>query len=393
MNPSARGWIKKLLREVSLSNSFFLEYSEVDFYFTLRQSGFIYGSNISIVKEAVKKSDLTEDEICKINLLLALLQMHHYSDSSLSPTESIINFYSEIDKRKTSFFQNVLRVKKSNTKLEKIIHKRIQIDDNIITKSFNYFVINALLFVDVLAYSKYLETQSIPNSYIKNLEASIESISLDVLNSKVLKTEYDESLIKLFESSLRYQNNLHISYKEAVNYTETNLEKLYLLDIASMATWGDKTIDKEEQHFLYQLGKDLKLEHSIVKRSIHSVNQFYNVHKDNIALLSSKNIVKTFYDNSSKMVSKLISRNKKRLQKELQESKELMHLLSQYTIRDLNDEEQKKLQEQLLDLFKTIPSLAIFMLPGGALLLPFVIKFIPKLLPSAFDDNRIEDEK
>ena len=92
------------------------------------------------------------------------------------------------------------------------------------------------------------------------------------------------------------------------------------------------------------------------------------------------------------MVSKLISRNKKRLRKELRESKELMYLLTQYTIRDLNDEEQKKLQEQLLDLFKTIPSLAIFMLPGGALLLPFVVKFIPKLLPSAFDDNRIEDE-
>ncbi len=392
MNPSARGWIKKLLKEVSLSNSF-LEYSEEDFYFVLRLSGFIYGSNISIVNQVVKKSDLTEDEICKINLFLALLLIHHYSDSSLSPTESIINFYSEIDKRRTSFFQNILTVKKSNAKLEKIIHKRIQIDNNIITKSFNYFVINALLFVDVLAYSKYLETQSIPKSYIKNLEASIESISLDVLNSKVLKTEYDESLIKLFESSLRYQNNLHISYKEAVNYTETNLEKLYLLDIASMSTWGDKTIDQEEQHFLYQLGKDLKLEHSIVKRSIHSVNQFYNVHKDNIALLSSKNIVKTFYDNSSKMVSKLISRNKKRLRKELRESKELMHLLAQYTIRDLNDGEQKKLQEQLLDLFKTIPSLAIFMLPGGALLLPFVIKFIPKLLPFAFDDNRIEDEK
>ena len=39
------------------------------------------------------------------------------------------------------------------------------------------------------------------------------------------------------------------------------------------------------------------------------------------------------------------------------------------------------------------PSLAIFILPGGALLLPLVVKFIPKLLPSAFDDNRIEDEE
>ena len=91
------------------------------------------------------------------------------------------------------------------------------------------------------------------------------------------------------------------------------------------------------------------------------------------------------------MVNKLISRNSKRLQKELMESKELMVLLSKSTVRDLSDEEQKKVQTQLLDIFKSIPSLAIFMLPGGALLLPLVIKFIPKLLPSSFDDNRIEE--
>lgn len=51
----------------------------------------------------------------------------------------------------------------------------------------------------------------------------------------------------------------------------------------------------------------------------------------------------------------------------------------------------KKVNDQLLDIFKSIPSLAIFLLPGGALLLPIVIKFIPKLLPSAFDDNRINE--
>ncbi len=392
MNPSANGWIKKLLKEVSHHDSF-LQCTSKEFYHALRQCGFIYGSNISVVKEVVKKSDLTEDEICKTNLFLALLQTHHNSASPLSPTESIINFYSEINSHKTSFFQDILRGKKSNAQLEKIIHKRIQINDNVITKKFSYFVINALLFVDVIAYSEYLKTKSISDLYIKKIEASIETISLNVLNSKISKTEYDESLIKLFESSLRYQNNIHLSHKDAVSHIKTQLEKYYILDIASMATWGDKTIDKDEQEFLFQLGKDLMVKHDIVEQSINSVNQFYNIHKDNIALLSSKNIVKTFYDNSSKMVSKLISRNRKRLYKELLDSKELMFLLTQCTIRDLNELEQKKLQEQLLDVFKTIPSLAIFMLPGGALLLPFVIKFIPKLLPSAFDDNRIEDKK
>ena len=159
-----------------------------------------------------------------------------------------------------------------------------------------------------------------------------------------------------------------------------------------MATWSDKTIDKNEKLFLIQLSTDLHIDTSNINESIKSVNDFYTAHKDQIALLNSNNMVQSFYKNSSKMVKKLITRNSKRLYNELKDSKELMVLLTQSTTRDLTSEEQKKVQEQLLDIFKSIPSLAIFMLPGGALLLPLVVKFIPKLLPSAFDENRIDEE-
>ena len=72
---------------------------------------------------------------------------------------------------------------------------------------------------------------------------------------------------------------------------------------------------------------------------------------------------------------------------------ELMVLLSKSTLRELNAEEKKKVQNQLLDIFKSIPSLAIFLLPGGAVLLPIFIKLIPKLLPSSFDENRVEKKE
>ena len=391
MNPSASGWIKKLQQVTSKDNSL-LNFSGEQFYYALRQSGFIYGNNINCINEIVEKKDLSDKEICKINLFLALQYIHNKSNSNQDLVESIIDFYIEIDAYKTSVFQDILGGKKSHSLLEKIIHKRIQISDNVLTKNFNYFVINALLFVDVLAYSQYLKMQHISSTYIKNLEAVIETISLDVLQSKVSKTEYDESLIKLFFSSRRYQNNTQINYTQAITYLNIYFEKQYILDIACMATWGDKIIDTEEQLFLCQLGKNLKLEHTLVTQSIEGLNSFYTTNKDNIALLSSKNIIKTFYDNSSKLVSKLINRNGKRLKKELTQSKELMILLSQSTIRDLTKDEQKKIQDQLFDIFKSIPSLAIFILPGGALLLPLFVKFIPKLLPSAFDDNRIEDD-
>ena len=99
----------------------------------------------------------------------------------------------------------------------------------------------------------------------------------------------------------------------------------------------------------------------------------------------------TFYDDTVKLVKELILINKKLIQIELQESKELVKLIRISTTRSLTEEEQAKVKQQLLDVFKAIPSLAIFLLPGGAILLPIVLKFIPKLLPSAFDEDRIED--
>ena len=390
MNPSLAGWIKKLLKEIEKNNRF-LEQDTVSFYKALRSCGFIYGSNINVVSEVVPKKDFTQSELCKTNLCLALYYTHTKCESQVPFIDSVIEFYSDINPIKNSFFQDLLGENKSSDQLEKIIHKRIQIDANVLTKNFNYFIINALLYVDILAYKAYLKQDNISTEYLKKMEASIASISLDVLNSKEEKNQYDESVIKLFESSLRYQQNVQLDYKRAIKNVNTNLEKYYILDLACMATWSDKIIDAEEQHFLEKLGQDLKLKTQKTHESIATVNQFYTINKDSIALLSSKNIAQSFYNNSSKMVNKLITRNSKRLYQELLDSKELMVLLSQSTIRDLNKEEQKKVQEQLLDIFKSIPSLAIFLLPGGALLLPLVVKFIPKLLPSAFDENRIDE--
>lgn len=389
MNPSSSGWIRKLESEIALNN-LFLKFNEEEFYNALRTSGFIYGSNQNVAAQVVQKRNLTEEEICKINLCLALYYTHHNSKINLPFVDSVINFYSEISDIKTSFFKDLLGGTKSYEQLEKIIHKRIQIDANVLTKNFNYFIINALLYADVLAYQRYLKQDSFSVNYIKTLEASIVTITLDVLNSKEEKNEYDESLIRLFQSSLRFNENNNLDYKKAVANITTEEERYYILDLACMATWSDQTIDIDEQHFLEKLGTDLHLNISRINQAIKTVNQFYTLNKDNIALLSSKNVVQSFYNNSSKMVKKLISRNSKRLYQELKDSKELMVLLSQSTTRDLSKDEQQKVQEQLLDIFKSIPSLAIFMLPGGALLLPLVVKFIPKLLPSAFDENRID---
>jgi len=390
MNPSANGWIKKLLKEIS-SKQKDLKSSETDFYNALKSSGFIYGSNISVIYNCIDNEDFTEEELSKINLFLAFYFVHQQANKSEDLITSIISFYKSIDDYKLSFFEGLLGEKKSAGLLEDMINKRVHIDDNLITKNFNFFITNALLFIDVLGYQEYLKYNTIGENYLKHLEASIETIVLIAFEGKKEKSKYDESLIKLFESSLRYQSKDTLSYNDVVKNIEPTLGKHYIIDMACMAYWSDKIIDVEEQKLLIKLGDDLNINQLVVINSIADINIFYHLHKKKIALLSSKNMFQSFYDNSSKMVVKLIKRNSKRLLNELRESKELMVLLTKSTTRALSEEEQKKVQDQLLDIMKSIPSLAIFILPGGAILLPLFIKFIPKMLPSAFDENRIEE--
>ncbi|KAB1159939.1 MULTISPECIES: LETM1 domain-containing protein [Tenacibaculum] len=94
-------------------------------------------------------------------------------------------------------------------------------------------------------------------------------------------------------------------------------------------------------------------------------------------------------------IKEAIQKNKKRLAKELQESKELVFLIKKSLTTNLSEEEKIKVKEQMLDICKAIPAFTVFMLPGGALLLPLLIKFIPDILPSAFrgDDESSEEEK
>ncbi len=89
-------------------------------------------------------------------------------------------------------------------------------------------------------------------------------------------------------------------------------------------------------------------------------------------------------------IKALLQRNQKRLYRELQQSKEAMSLIRKSTHTSLEEEEKEKIKVQLLDIFKAVPAFAIFLLPGGAFLLPLVIKIIPDILPSEFQEDMEE---
>lgn len=87
---------------------------------------------------------------------------------------------------------------------------------------------------------------------------------------------------------------------------------------------------------------------------------------------------------SKKVIKNILAKNRKILLREIEQSKELVSLIGKSTTQDLTTEEKDQIKNQLLDIFKSIPALAIFLLPGGIILLPIAIKYIPSIMPSAF---------
>ncbi len=86
----------------------------------------------------------------------------------------------------------------------------------------------------------------------------------------------------------------------------------------------------------------------------------------------------------TRKVESAVRHNLGRLVTEIKETGELAALLAKRSTGRLAPHEEEKVRDQVMDICKTIPSLAIFALPGGAVLLPMVLKVIPNLLPTAF---------
>lgn len=388
INPSANGWINKFFIE---NKSNYNNYNNdlLAFYHDVRTSGFIYGHVIRInLINPIDTKDLSSDEITKLALLNSLFSIFKIitkSDDEKDFVEKAIDFYTFLHQKGNLLFL------KSKPNLEECIATRIQTNENIFARNFSHIITNALLFMDILAFKKYLENFENPVNYLKKVEESTIVLVSNALSVKENPSQYDNLLVKLFENSLRYtkfyRKELEVSDFEQFEKFDSIIEKLYLLDLATMAMWSDEKLTTIEKDYLLTLCAELKISENEYVISLQNIDTYIKQYRNEIPYFNYSNPVKHFYEQSNKTVTKLITRNGKRLTKEIVESKELVRLLAKSTTTDLDKEEKKKVKKQLLDICKTIPSLTIFLLPGGGILLPILIKYIPKLLPSAFNEN------
>ncbi|MDP2160132.1 MAG: LETM1-related biofilm-associated protein [Flavobacterium sp.] len=394
INPSAQGWIDKFLSKYYLPRVLSATDDRL-FYYKLRKTGFIYGHVVFLeTKHELSFKGWTSEEISKVVLFDSLFGIYEIvtkdSDSNAF-IQTLLQFYDVLHPENFSFIRKILPNEVNSIRLEKIINERVQTNDNIINKNFSHLVTNALLFVDVLAFQNYLIHGGLSKNYIQKIEEIIISIVSLALKNKITKTQYDDLLIRLFESSVRYTkfSNCKIDNLNKLDFKfiQRDLEKFYIMDLVGMSLWNDEILDEKEIIILNAIGRLFDLKPEFVKESYVEIDSFIRENKKNIPYFNYSNPIKHFYDQATQNVILLITRNKRRLQKELSESKELVILLAASTHRELDSMEKKRMKKQLLDVCKTIPSLTIFLLPGGSILLPLLIKFIPQLLPSTFNEN------
>lgn len=394
INPSVPGWIDKFFTEQNQSSHSFPS-DEEDFYIRTRNTGFIFGHIVSLdASIPIETADRLPQEISKICMLNTLFQMYRLvrqNNNNTAFVEETVAFYNTMIPKGFNPLKKVLESSSYSSKLEKIIHDRVQTNEDIFSKNFSHVITNALLFIDVLAYQQYLKKGSVPEKYSTIIEDVVISIVSLSLKSKTGVSPHDDLLAKLFESSVRYNKfsntNITTISDLDLSYLSNLLEKYYVIDLAGISLWSDEKVENEERYFLFKLGELLQINDQKVLESINFINTFIVSYKSEIPYFNFSNPVKHFYDQTTESVAILINRNKSRLLKEISESKELMQLLAKSTRKDLDKDEKKKVKKQLLDICKTIPSLTIFLLPGGGLLLPILIKFIPTLLPSSFNEN------
>ena len=191
-----------------------------------------------------------------------------------------------------------------------------------------------------------------------------------------------------FQEELRKRVKTPVGIEELSLSVPSPLLKHFLLEQMILLS----LINNQEAWQEIELIEKIGLQFGIGKEEMDGLflgtADFFDRHAHRFSFLQDNPSTREFQDYMNDKVMSQVKLNADRILREVQETKELYDLMLQATERPLSEEERIKVREQLTDIAKSIPALAIFALPGGGILLPILIKVLPfNILPSAFSDE------
>lgn len=414
ISPGSKNWISFFFHlrqqgELNIGFKFKSHSLEECMHYIFNQTGLLYGhpvSNLYCPEKYV--SHLTSDEKLKLLLFENLFFTYNYFNKSNKEShddfiDALLSFYENYAQGISAWDFNFDQ-KKIN-KIEKIINERIKIKSKI--SDGHYWLnqsSNGLVFVDVLLFAIHLEKDGFnPKKTHENIVFNVllymtKSAQIDgVIEDKELRLLMYLLQSSNLEDSRRKQLEAFIKNTFEENFTISTPSKLlhrkFIFELCVFLNYGTHQVKPAEDQKLKGIGKQLGLTNEEIEEASLFSRTFIFKNRSKLSIINQEKSLSIFYKNIQNKWSRILGRNKEKLFSELKESKEFMDLVSKSTLRELSSEEKEQMRKQFYDILKTMPSLAIFMLPGGAVLLPMITKLFPELLPSSFQENTFDDDE
>ncbi len=414
LSPGSKGWIRKyfqLIDEGIISiNSVVPEgMDEKRFvHLEMSKSGLLFGYPHSrIFSNHIEDGNWTNEENLKIVLFESLLHIFTLKNGTFDKNNFILTlseFYKEHNAKSILNFTGIFFKDSQEESIEKVLAKRIDIKKNLENKAWINYLSNSLIYLDVVLFHNFLRSnkETINNNYQNRAVTVLQAIILAAHSDGEIDKK-EKMLFNVFLASANLpednRSKLEKAFKKntlAINDLDVNLSgdwlfKHYILSLCALTIFADNDALDQEINYLYELCKYFEIETTDLHENIAMIETFVLENQGRLVFLQDNSGYDKLYTNLSKRWVKVLGRNKDKLVQELSQSKELLMLIAKSRKEELSSEEKNKVKTQFLDIIKSMPALAIFMLPGGALLLPLVLKIIPDLVPSAFKENDLEE--
>lgn len=414
--PGSKGWINKYF-DLERRNEFSLEFSVPKGltrkeYVHLRflRSGIVFGFPVKrIFANELKDSKWTQNEKLKVLLFesLLLIYLMENSEEPLDPEKfkaSLLSFYAEHNASGLSKVFGLFMKETPDERLENILTQRLSVKSKLIEGQYWLgYLSNTFVYLDIVLYRNFLknrkETLSNYNELANN---ALVAITMAAYSDDII-TDQEKAMFKVFLSSANLKDSeergAKLRFKHGASLADFSeiaksnvLFRRFLIDITALTIFVNQERLPEEIQFFNEMCDFLDVPKKEVHNAMTMIENFVLQNSSQMSLLSSRSSYEKLYGSVSKRWIKVLSRNSDKLALELKESKELVQLIRKSTSDELSKEEKELVKSQFMDIVKSMPALAIFMLPGGALLLPLILKIIPDLVPSAFRDNELDDE-
>ena len=112
---------------------------------------------------------------------------------------------------------------------------------------------------------------------------------------------------------------------------------------------------------------------------------FFDQYHEEFSFLTGKAVFSHLKSYSTDSVNNIVRKNMSAIMREIKNTNELYETLLRASHQPLSKQESQFVRKQLLSIAKTVPALAIFCLPAGAIVLAAMTKLLPfSILPDAF---------